>query len=147
MLVKIMNLSRNVQVSCPLVELRDRLVEVFEVKIPQISSHINLLMTLWRASPSGFLPQIETLLIAHASFLTHLVPCGRRISPDWRSFFLLRNCVGTLCAAADSRFSFINSVLDLRCTRGLSSSSSETIARSGRTRDLSSSSSSSNSGE
>ena len=45
--------------------------------------------------------------------------------------FLLRNCVGTLRAAADSRFSFINSVLDLRCTRGLSSSSSETTARSG----------------
>ena len=37
MLVKIINLSRNVQMSCPLLELRSRHVEVFQVKIPHIS--------------------------------------------------------------------------------------------------------------
>ena len=103
-----------------------------------------------RAAASGLkvfsVLSLRLLLIAHASFLTHLVPLRQTDLARLEVLFLLRNCVGTLRAAADSRFSFINSVLDLHCTRGLSSSSSETTARSGRTRDLSSSSSS-NSGE
>ena len=37
MLVKIVNLSRNVQVSCPLLELGTRHVEVCQVKVSQIS--------------------------------------------------------------------------------------------------------------
>ena len=39
--------------------------------------------------------------------------------------FLLRNGVGKLPSVADSRFPFMNSDLDVDCTRGLSSSSSE----------------------
>ena len=37
MLVKVINRSKNVQVSCPLLELRGGHVVVFQVKIPQIS--------------------------------------------------------------------------------------------------------------
>ena len=37
MLVKVINLSKNVQVSCPLLELSGRHVVVFKVKVPQIS--------------------------------------------------------------------------------------------------------------
>ena len=37
MLVEVTNLSRNVQVSCPLLELCGRHVVVFQVKIPQVA--------------------------------------------------------------------------------------------------------------
>ena len=80
-------------------------------------------------------------MIAHASFLTHLVPVWQWVQAVGP--FLLRNCAGTLRSAVDSRFSFTNFSLDAGGTRGLSSSSSETTGRSGRTRGLSSSSSSS----
>ena len=83
------------------------------------------------------------LLIAHASFLTHLVPVWQMGLAKLGGLFLLRNGVGILRSAADSRISVINSVFDVDCSKGLSSSSSETLARSGRTRGLSSSSSSS----
>ena len=52
-------------------------------------------------------------------------------------FLVLRSGVGTLRSATGPRFSLINSVLDVGCIRGLSSSSSETLARSGRTKGLS----------
>ena len=77
---------------------------------------------------------IETLLIAHASFLTHPVPMAQMGLVRLEVLFLLRHCAGTLRSAADSRFSFSGSFLDEGCIRGLSSSSSETLARSGRTR-------------
>ena len=56
---------------------------------------------------------------------------------------LFRNGVGILRSAADSRSSFIDSVLGEGCTRGSSSSCSGTAVRSGQTRGLPSSSSSS----
>ena len=86
---------------------------------------------------------IETLLIAHASFLTHPVPMAQMGLARLEVLFLLRNCAGTLRSAADSRFSSTTSFLDEGCIRGLSSSSSESVKRSGLTRGLSSSSSSS----
>ena len=55
--------------------------------------------------------------------------------------FLLRNGLGTLRIEVDSRFTV--SDLDAGCTKGLSSSSSEMVVRSERTRGLPSSSSSS----
>ena len=58
MLVKVMKLSRNVQVSCPLLELSGRHLIVFQVKVPQISLIRQLFMMLRRASPSGLLPKI-----------------------------------------------------------------------------------------
>ena len=99
-------------------------------------------MTFRRASSSEFLPKLET-----SSDRSREVPntfffqCGRRISPDWRSF-LLRTGVGTLHITEDSRYSAFS--LDAGGTRGLlsSSSSSETAVLSERTIGLLSSSSS-----
>ena len=101
----------------------------------------HLLMMFWRASPSGLLPKIET-----SSDRSRELPNTSCFSVADGSLwtggpFLLRNCAGTLRSAAHSRLTC--SSLDAGCTRGLSSSSSETTVRSGRTRGLSFSSTSS----
>ena len=52
-LEKVMNLSRDVQMSCPLLELRSRHVVVFQVKVPQISlirqfiHDVAMIFTVW----------------------------------------------------------------------------------------------------
>ena len=143
MLVQVINPSRNVQVSCSLLELCGRHVVVFQVSVPQISLIRQLIYDVAESFTVWIFPKSRLLLIAHASFLTHLVPVWQMGLARLEVLFLLRNGVGILRSAADSHFSFINSVLDVDCTRGPSSSSSETLARSGRTRGLSSSSSSS----
>ena len=97
---------------------------------------------LRRASPSGFLPNIGTSSDRSREFPDTSCSSVADGSCQTGGPFLLRNGVGALRSATDSRF-FINSVLDEGCTKGSSSSSSETIERSGRTRGLSSSSSSS----
>ena len=99
-------------------------------------------MMLRRASPSGTLPNIETSSDRPSKFPDTSCSSVADGSRQTGGPFLLRNGVGIPRSAADSRFSFINSVLDEGRTKGSSSSSSETIERSGRTRGLSSSSSS-----
>ena len=100
-------------------------------------------MMLRRDSPSGFLHNIETSFDRSREFPDTSCSSVADGSRQTGGPFLLRNCVGILRSAADSRFSLITSVLDEGCTKGSSSSSSETVERSGRTRGLSSSSSSS----
>ena len=106
-------------------------------------SSVNLFMMLRRASPSGFLPNIET-----SSDLSREFPdtSGSNVADGSRQTggpFLLRNCVGTLRSVADSHFSITGSFLDDGRIIGSSSSSSAAIERFVRTRGLSSSSSSS----
>ena len=100
-----------------------------------------LLIIFWRASPSELLHQIETSPDRSREFPDTFCSSVADGSRQTGGPFLLRNCEGTLRSAADSRLT--GSSLDAGCTRGLSSSSSETAVRSGRTRGLSSSSSSS----
>ena len=98
-----------------------------------------MLIIFWRASPSEFLPKLET-----PSVRSREVPdtsCSSVADGYCQTGgpVLLRNGVGTLRVAEDPRFS-----ADGGCTKGLSSSSSsETVVWSERTRGLSSSSSSS----
>ena len=97
-------------------------------------------MMLRRASPSGFLPKIETSSDRSREFPdTSCSSVADRSRQTGGPF--LRNSAGTLRSAADSRLT--GSSLDAGCTRGLLSSSSETAVRSGQTRGLSCSSSSS----
>ena len=100
-------------------------------------------MMLRRASPSGFLPNIETSCDRSREFPDTSCSSVADGSRHTGSPFLLRNGAGTLRSAADSRFSFINSVFDDGRTRRSSSSSSETEISSGQTRGLSASYSSS----
>ena len=100
---KVMNPSRNVQVSCPLLELCCGHVLVFQVKF---------FMMLRRASPSGFLPKIET-----SPYRSREVPdtsCSSVAEGSRQTGgpFLLRKCVRILRSAADSRFSSTVSFLD-----------------------------------
>ena len=67
MLVKVINLSRNVQLSWPLLELRGKHVVVFQMKVPQITLISHLFTMLRRASPFDFCPILKLLLIVHAS--------------------------------------------------------------------------------
>ena len=54
MLVKVINLSRNAQVSCYLLELRGRRVVVFQVKVPQISLNSQLIYDVAKCSTVWF---------------------------------------------------------------------------------------------
>ena len=75
MLVKAIKLSRNVHVSCPLLELCNRHVVVFQVKIPQTSPIRQLIYDAAESSHRlDFCPKSRLLLTAHASFLTLFVP-------------------------------------------------------------------------
>ena len=118
MLVKVMNLSRNVQVRCPLLELRGRHVVVFQVKVPQISLISQLIFMLRRDSPSGFLPKIETSSDQSREFPD--TPCSSVADGSRQTGgpFLLRHCAGIMRSAADSRFSLTGSFLEPGCTRG-----------------------------
>ena len=100
-------------------------------------------MILRRASSSWFLPKIEPSSDRSREFPDTSGSSVAGWSRQSGGPFLLRYGVGILRLATGSRFSFIISVLDVECTRGLSSSSSGTLTRSGRTRSLLSSSSSS----
>ena len=126
--------SRNVQVSCPLLEPRGGHVVVLHVKVLKFRSSDNLFMMLRRASPCGFLPKIETSCDRSREFPDTFCSSVADGSRQTGGPFLLRNCAGTLRSAADSRFT--RSSLDAGCTRGLSSSSSELAVRSGQTRGL-----------
>ena len=100
----------------------------------------NLLTIFWSATLSECVPMLET-----SSDRSREVPNTSSSSVADGSLwtgghFLLRNGVGTLRVEANSRFTV--SSLDAGCSRGLSSSSSETAVRSGQTRSLSFSSSS-----
>ena len=140
-LVKVINLSRNVQVSCPLLELSSGHVVVFQVKVPQISLIRQVIHDVAKSFTVWISAQYrDLLLITHPSFLTHLCSSVADGSRQTGGPFHLRNGVGVLRSAADPRFSFVELVLDERCS---SSSSSETVKRSGHTTGLSSSSSSS----
>ena len=98
---------------------------------------------LRRASPSGFLPNIETSCDRSREFPDTSCSSVADGSRQTGSPFLLRDGVGTPRSAAESRFSCTGSFLDDGRTRGSSSSSSEAVTLSGQTRGLSSSSSSS----
>ena len=138
------NSSKNVQVSCPLLERRGGHVVVFQVKVLQVSLIRNFIYDVAESSsPSGFLLKIETSSDRSREFPDTSCSSGADGSRQTGGPFLLRDCAGTLRSAADSRFSFSGSFLDEGCIRGLSSSFSESVKRSGRTRGLSSSSSSS----
>ena len=84
---------------------------------------------LRRASPSGFLPNIETS--SDRSRECFDTSCSRVADGSRQTGgpFLLRNGVGTLRSAAESRFSFTGSFLDDGRTKGSSSSSSEAVTR------------------
>ena len=101
-------------------------------------------MMLRRASPSGTLPNIETSCDRSREFPDASCSSGADGSRQTGSPFLLRNGVGILRSAAESRFSFTSSFLDDgRTRRSSSSSSSEAVIGSGQTRGLSAPSSSS----
>ena len=121
MLVKDTIVSRNVQVSCALLELSGRQLVVFQVKVFQISFIRQLIydvaesFTIWiSAQIRGF------FVIAHVRFLMHLsVADGSR---QTGGPLVVRNSTGTLLSAADSRFN--GSSLVAGCTQGLASSTS-----------------------
>ena len=75
MLVEVINLPKNVQVSGPLLEKRGGHVVVLHVKIPQVTLVRHLIddvaesFTFWLSDQKSRLR-----LIAHASSLTRLVP-------------------------------------------------------------------------
>ena len=96
----------------------------------------------WSSPLSGFLPTFET---SECSREVPDVSCSSVADGSRQTGcpFLLRNGAGTLRIATDSRFSPTDSFIDVDCTRGLSSSSSESALQSERTRGWSSSSSSS----
>ena len=139
MLVKVINLSRNVHVSCPLLELCNRHVVVFQVKIPQTSPIRQLIydaaesFTVWISAPKS-----EALLLtAHASFLTLLVPVWQTglAKLEVLFFFAVVQLEVVLeeprvaispSSVAGSRLSSAGSFLDAGCTGFWSSQSSET---------------------
>ena len=57
MLVKIMNLPRKIQISCPLFELRSGHMVMLQVKVPQVSLIQYSIDDIARASQSGFFVQ------------------------------------------------------------------------------------------
>ena len=138
MLVKVINLSRNVQVSCSLLEMCRIHVVMLQLEVLQVANIQQLVDNFQESFTICFLPKLET-----SSDRSREVPdtsCssvadGSRLT---EGPFLLRNGVGTLRIKEDSRFS-----TKVGCTKGSSSSSSETVVQSERTRGLSSSSSSS----
>ena len=67
MLVEVIKFSKNIQVSRPLLELRSRHVVVHQVKVPQVALVKKLADSV--ASPSAFLPNIETSLVRSRGFL------------------------------------------------------------------------------
>ena len=61
--------------SRPLLELRGRHVVVLQVKVPQVALVRPLVDNVAESFPlQPFCPESRLVLIAHASFLTHLVP-------------------------------------------------------------------------
>ena len=97
-----------------------------------------------KASPSGFLTNIETSSDRSREFPDTSCSSVADGSRQTGGPFLLRNCAGKLRSAADIH-AFLLSNLSLMkvVTKGSSSSSSETVERPGRKRGLSLSSSSS----
>ena len=95
--------------SCPLLELRGRHVVVFQVKVR--SSSI-LFMMLRKASPSGFLPKIETSSDRSREFPDTSCSSVADGSRQTGGPLLLRNCAGTPRSVEDSRFPFKGSFLD-----------------------------------
>ena len=92
---------------------------VFQVKVPQISLIIQLIYDVAKSfTILDFCPMSRLLLIAHASFLTHLVLVWQMGLAKLGGIFLLRNGVGILRSAADSRISVINSVFDVDRSKG-----------------------------
>ena len=59
MLIEVINLSKNIQVSRPLLELCGRHVIMLQMRSRKLRSSGNLLMMMSRASPSAFLPITE----------------------------------------------------------------------------------------
>ena len=96
---------------------------MLQVKVFQLRTADNLLVFFWRASPS------ETSCDRSREFPDTLCSSGADGSRQTGGPFLLRNGVGTLRIAEDSRFSAFS--LDAGCTRGSlsSSSSSETVVQ------------------
>ena len=74
MLEEVTNLSKNVQVSCSLLELRGRHVVMFEVMVLQIAKIRQLVDNFVKSFTNWFCPNWRLLVIAHARFLAHLVP-------------------------------------------------------------------------
>ena len=60
MRVKVINLFRNIHVSCSLLELRRRHVVMLQVKVVQVAHIHQLVLMFWRAARSDFLPTLET---------------------------------------------------------------------------------------
>ena len=73
----------------------------------------------------NFLPKLEASLNRSREVPDTYCSSVADGSPQTGGPFLLRNGVGTLRVEADSRFTI--SDLDAGCTKGLSSSSSETV--------------------
>ena len=97
MLARVINLSRNVQVSCPLLELCSGHVVTFQVKVPEIS----LIRQLVRDVAKSFTVWISTQNRDFFWSLTQvswhiLFQCGRWVSPDWRSCSSLKCCRNTV---------------------------------------------------
>ena len=104
MLVKDTNLSRNVQVSCALLELSVRQFLAFQVKVPQISFIRQLIydvaesFTVWISARSrDFSDRSREVFGASCSSVAD----GSR---QTGGPLVVRNSTGTLLSAADSRF-------------------------------------------
>ena len=102
MLVKVINLSKNVQVSCPLLELRSR--HMVRWRSLKFRSSDNLFMMLRRASPSGTLPNIETSSDRSREFPDTSCSSVADGSHQTGGPFLLRTGVGIPRSAADIFF-------------------------------------------
>ena len=140
MLVKVINLSRNVLVSRSLLELCRRRVVMLQVKVLQVVNIQQLVDNFQESFTICFLPKLETSSDRSSEVPDTSCSSVADGSRQTGGPFLLRNVVGTLRIAEDSRFS-----TKVGCTKGLSSSSSssEKVVWSQPTRGLSSSSSSS----
>ena len=75
-------------------------------------------MMVRSASPSGFLPKIETSSEHSREFPDTSCSSVADGSRQTGGPFLLRNCAGVRRPAAESRFSSTGSFLDAGCTRG-----------------------------
>ena len=121
MLVEIISLSWNVQVSCSLLELCKRHVVLLQVKVLQVANSRQLVGIFLESCTSWIFAKPRNVFWSLTRSSWHILfQCGRWISPDLRS--LLLNGVGTLRIAEDPRFSAFS--LDVGCTWSLSSSSS-----------------------
>ena len=140
MLGKVITFPGGVLVGCSLLKLCRRHVVLLQMKVLHVANIQQLVGNFWRASSSEFLPKLETSSDSSREVpdtsCSNVADGSRQIGGP----SLLRTNLGTLRFAKDSRFGTEMVAPEVYPLHLLSS---QKVVRSGRTRGLSSSSSSS----